>query len=192
MVWYRHQELVENATTLNDNGSANSVDTVHKFFGVERWQVLQCPPCSSDLSPSNCNQILKLKQPLQGKQYANIQDILTAFWCEMAQMNMLGWRWCFLPFLRLAMYSYKHQCSATVCLPQFIVGNQILYSWEFLFTDFHGHWVSVVVYYGLTVVGIGPLHVHSVCQIIIPKMITMHAVCLPPTSSYCNYTPSGW
>jgi hypothetical protein len=37
MVWYKHQELVKNATTLNDNGSANSVDTAKKFFGVERW-----------------------------------------------------------------------------------------------------------------------------------------------------------
>jgi len=74
MVWYKQQELVKNATTLNDNGSANSVDTVKKFFDVERWQVLQCPSC-----PSNCNQILKLKQPLQGKQCANIEDILTAF-----------------------------------------------------------------------------------------------------------------
>ena len=41
MVWYKHQKLVENATTQN-NGSANSVDTVQKFFGVESWQVLQC------------------------------------------------------------------------------------------------------------------------------------------------------
>ena len=35
MVWYKHQELDENATTLNDTRSANSVDTVRKFFGVE-------------------------------------------------------------------------------------------------------------------------------------------------------------
>ena len=27
----------------NDNGSANSVDTVKKFFGDERWKVLTMP-----------------------------------------------------------------------------------------------------------------------------------------------------
>jgi hypothetical protein len=43
MVWYKQQELVKNATTLNDNGAANSVDTVKKFFGVERWQELTMP-----------------------------------------------------------------------------------------------------------------------------------------------------
>jgi len=65
------------------------------------------------------------------------------------------------PALPMVGIVHKPQCSATVCLPQCIVGNQILYSWEFLFTDFHGHWVRVVVYYGMTVVGIVPLHVHT-------------------------------
>ena len=50
--------------------------------------MLQHSPYSANLSPCDKDMIPKLKQPLQGKQFANKEEILTADFHEMAQTGM--------------------------------------------------------------------------------------------------------
>jgi len=79
-------ELVENAITLHDNTKAHSADTVKNVFWHWGWEVLEYPSCSPNLNPHNCDLIHRLKQPLRGKWFAHIEDILTAVQQEVAEI----------------------------------------------------------------------------------------------------------
>ncbi|KAJ4450898.1 hypothetical protein ANN_02331 [Periplaneta americana] len=50
--------------------------------------VLEHPPYSPDLSPCYFNLIPQLKKPLRGKQFANREDILTAFRREVVHTDV--------------------------------------------------------------------------------------------------------
>jgi hypothetical protein len=54
------------------------------------WKVLRYFSYSPDFSPSDYNQFLKLKHPLHGKQFANMQGILTAVFCNMVRVSVSG------------------------------------------------------------------------------------------------------
>lgn len=79
-------ELVENAITLHDNTKAHSADTVENVFWHWGWEVLEYLSYSPNLNPCNCDLIHKLKQPLHGKRFAHIQNILTAVQQEVAEI----------------------------------------------------------------------------------------------------------
>jgi len=79
-------ELIDNAITPCDNTKANSADTVENVFWHWGWEVLEYSSYSPNLNPCNLDLIHKLMQLLHGKQFAHIEDILTAVQQEVAEI----------------------------------------------------------------------------------------------------------
>ncbi|KAJ4431461.1 hypothetical protein ANN_20059 [Periplaneta americana] len=87
------QETVEICETKFSDGRfkralrvvAMELSTVFTTFGVNSFtslcddSALEHPPYSPDLSPYDFDLIPQLKKPLNGKRFANREDIITAF-----------------------------------------------------------------------------------------------------------------
>ena len=63
---------------LHDNATPNKAICVRDLLRSWRWEVLEHPPHSSDLSPSDYDLIPKLKAPLRGHRFRTRGDIAIA------------------------------------------------------------------------------------------------------------------
>ncbi|KAJ4448356.1 hypothetical protein ANN_10372 [Periplaneta americana] len=65
----KRPELLDNANILHDNATAHTAAIVQTCLWCWRWEVLEHPPYSPDLSPYDFDLIPKLKAPLRGKRF---------------------------------------------------------------------------------------------------------------------------
>lgn len=87
-MFYGQGELSRRALhCLHVKATHKTAETLMKVFQHWVWRVLQFPLCSPKFSPCNCDMIPQLNQLLQGKQFSNREDILTAVWYKVAQFN---------------------------------------------------------------------------------------------------------
>jgi transposase len=76
----------EKATTLvgsepvirDDNARPHTVDAVKDLLCRWRWEILEHPPYSPDMSPHDYDLFAKMKEPLRGTRYSTRQEIIRA------------------------------------------------------------------------------------------------------------------
>ena len=88
---------------LHDNARPHIHSDVREFFQARRWEVLEHPPYSPDMSPPDMDGIARIKAPHKGKQFLTeteliddyartIQDINQKHDSEGIQMLPTRWR----------------------------------------------------------------------------------------------------
>ena len=71
----RKRPQLQNVVILHDNATPHNAICVRDLLRRWRWEVLELPPYSPDLSPCDYNLILKLKAPLRGHRSRTRDDI---------------------------------------------------------------------------------------------------------------------
>ena len=69
---------LQNVIILHDNATPHKAICVRNLLRCWRWEVLEHPPYSPDLSPCNYDLIPKLKAPLRGHRFRTRDDIAIA------------------------------------------------------------------------------------------------------------------
>ena len=83
----KRPELLDNAIILHDNATSHTADIVKTRLQRWRWEVLDHPPYSPDLSPCDFDLIPKLKAPLRGRRFHTREDIANAVRREIARLD---------------------------------------------------------------------------------------------------------
>jgi len=63
---------------LNDNAQPHVADVVNQLLARWQWEVPYHPPYSPDISPCDFDLIPKVKEPLRGRRFKTIPDIIDA------------------------------------------------------------------------------------------------------------------
>ena len=74
----RKRPQLQNVIILQDNATPHKVICVRDLLRRWRWEVLEHPPYSPDLSPCDYDLIPKLKAPLRGHRFRTRDDIAIA------------------------------------------------------------------------------------------------------------------
>ncbi|GBO37149.1 hypothetical protein AVEN_26591-1 [Araneus ventricosus] len=74
----RRGKLSQGIVLLQDNARHHKARTTQGLLRSFGWEVLQHPPCSSDLDPCNFHVFGKLKEHLGGRQFSNYDQVETA------------------------------------------------------------------------------------------------------------------
>src|SRR5215469_12015855 len=61
---------------LHDNAPPHKHRIIKEFFQEKRWEVLDHPPYSPDMSPPDMDGINRIKAPLKGKQFETRAELI--------------------------------------------------------------------------------------------------------------------
>ena len=74
----RQRPKLQNVIILHDNATPHKAICIKDLLRRWRWEVLEHPPYSPDLSPCDYDLIPKLKAPLRGHRFRTLDDIAIA------------------------------------------------------------------------------------------------------------------
>ncbi|PNF29374.1 hypothetical protein B7P43_G07838, partial [Cryptotermes secundus] len=69
---------------------AHTTDTVKDLLRRWRWEILQHPPYSPDMSPCDYDLFAKMKEPLRGLRYNTREEIILAVGWSLLDINRCG------------------------------------------------------------------------------------------------------
>lgn len=72
---------------LHDNASCHKADVVNTLLEEYKWEVLKHPPYSPDLSPCDFDLFPKLKEPLRGIRYTDLDELEEAVATEVRRIT---------------------------------------------------------------------------------------------------------
>ena len=75
---------------LHDNARPHVADVVSQLMARWQWEVLYHPPYSPDISPCDFDLIPKVKEPLRGRRFKTIPDIIDAVGRSVRTINKTG------------------------------------------------------------------------------------------------------
>lgn len=83
----RPELLAVGPLILHDNASCHKADVVNSLLEEYNWEVLEHPPYSPDLSPCDFDLFPKLKEPLRGIRYTDLNELEEAVATEVRHIT---------------------------------------------------------------------------------------------------------
>ncbi|GFR07309.1 uncharacterized protein TNCT_88081 [Trichonephila clavata] len=74
----KRQDLVDSAIIMHDNARPHKAECVRQLLRRCRWEELEHPLYSPDISPCDFDLIPKIKDPIRGRRLATREDIANA------------------------------------------------------------------------------------------------------------------
>jgi histone-lysine N-methyltransferase SETMAR len=75
---------------LRDSARAHTADAVEDLLRRWRWELLEHPPHSPDMSPRDYDLFAKMKEPLRGTRYSTTEEIIHAVGRSLLDINRSG------------------------------------------------------------------------------------------------------
>jgi len=72
---------------LHDNAKPHKHRVVRQFFQEKRWEELEHPPYSPDMSPPDMDAIQRIKAPNKGKQFQNREELIIDYQDTIREIN---------------------------------------------------------------------------------------------------------
>jgi len=82
--------LATNPIILHDNARAHIANVVMDLLRRWRWEILEQPPYSPDMSPCDYDLLAKMKEPLRGIRYDTREAIICAVGRSLLDINRSG------------------------------------------------------------------------------------------------------
>jgi transposase len=82
--------LATNPIILHDNARSHTANAVTDLLRRWRWEILEHPPYSPDMSPCDYDLFAKMKEPLRGKRYNTRDAIIGAIGRSLQDVNRDG------------------------------------------------------------------------------------------------------